>query len=240
MPWREMVAICREEGALSIIDAAHSLGQELNINLGDTQPDFWVANCSKWFYAKRGSALLYVPKRNQHLIPYSIPAGIVEPGKGIMSDFATEFVWNGSADVAIPLTIDSALDFRAAVGGEEKIIRYCQELAVTGGTKLAAILNTEVMSTDASPETRICMVNVRLPFSAPVAPSFGVFSGFDRKLIEDHKVYASVFYHDGKWWIRVSAQIYNEISDFERLGAALLVACAEIEKEFGAAQPPAS
>ena len=29
LPWQEMVAICREEGVWSVVDAAHSIGQEV-------------------------------------------------------------------------------------------------------------------------------------------------------------------------------------------------------------------
>ena len=29
LPWQEMVKICREEGVWSVVDAAHSLGQEV-------------------------------------------------------------------------------------------------------------------------------------------------------------------------------------------------------------------
>lgn len=43
LPWKEMVVICKEEGVMSIIDGAHSIGQELDINLGLAQPDFWVS-----------------------------------------------------------------------------------------------------------------------------------------------------------------------------------------------------
>ena len=43
MPWREMVKICREEGVYSVVDAAHSIGQELNIKLDEAQPDFWFS-----------------------------------------------------------------------------------------------------------------------------------------------------------------------------------------------------
>jgi hercynylcysteine S-oxide lyase len=43
MPWKEMVAICREEGVISVVDAAHSIGQEIGINLEATQPDFWFS-----------------------------------------------------------------------------------------------------------------------------------------------------------------------------------------------------
>lgn len=43
-----MVALCRERGVLTVIDAAHSIGQEPNINLSDADPDFWasVGSCS--------------------------------------------------------------------------------------------------------------------------------------------------------------------------------------------------
>ena len=61
MPWKEMVRICREEGVWSVVDAAHSLGQEPDIDLSEARPDFWVSNCHKWLYAKRGCAVLYVP-----------------------------------------------------------------------------------------------------------------------------------------------------------------------------------
>lgn len=43
MPWKEMVQICKEEGVISIVDAAHSLGQETNINLAEIRPDFWFS-----------------------------------------------------------------------------------------------------------------------------------------------------------------------------------------------------
>jgi hercynylcysteine S-oxide lyase len=43
LPWRDMVAICRERGILTVVDAAHSAGQEPNINLSEAGPDFWVS-----------------------------------------------------------------------------------------------------------------------------------------------------------------------------------------------------
>jgi selenocysteine lyase/cysteine desulfurase len=46
LPWKEMVQICKEESVLSIIDAAHSIGQEINLDLNKADPDFWTSVCA--------------------------------------------------------------------------------------------------------------------------------------------------------------------------------------------------
>lgn len=43
MPWQEMVKICREDGVYSVVDAAHSIGQEVGLDLEAAQPDFWFS-----------------------------------------------------------------------------------------------------------------------------------------------------------------------------------------------------
>jgi Cys-tRNA synthase (O-phospho-L-seryl-tRNA:Cys-tRNA synthase) len=41
MPWREMVKICKEADAISLVDGAHSIGQEA-LDLKEIDPDFFV------------------------------------------------------------------------------------------------------------------------------------------------------------------------------------------------------
>jgi selenocysteine lyase/cysteine desulfurase len=43
LPWKEMVALCRERDILTVVDAAHSVGQEPDINLSEAGPDFWAS-----------------------------------------------------------------------------------------------------------------------------------------------------------------------------------------------------
>jgi selenocysteine lyase/cysteine desulfurase len=43
LPWKEMVAICKDAGVWSVVDAAHSIGQEVNLNLSEAKPDFWIS-----------------------------------------------------------------------------------------------------------------------------------------------------------------------------------------------------
>jgi selenocysteine lyase/cysteine desulfurase len=42
-----LTAICREEGILSIIDAAHGIGH-VHLDLEKLQPDFLTSNCHKY------------------------------------------------------------------------------------------------------------------------------------------------------------------------------------------------
>ncbi|KAF5372439.1 hypothetical protein D9757_009920 [Collybiopsis confluens] len=215
MPWKEMVRICKDEGVWSIVDAAHSLGQELNIELDDTDPDFWVANCNKWLSSKRGSALLYVPLRNQDIIKYSFPPGIgaASPSNTGVSAFVGEFHWNGSKDIITALTVKAALEFRSSHGGEERIINYCHNLAMSGGKYLADMLGTEVMlSPSGNPDELVGnMVNVAIPLPPALKPSADLMRRIDKTLLEEKKVYAAVFYHNRRWWTRVSVHIFNEV-----------------------------
>lgn len=45
-PYRELTAACKELGVLSLVDAAHGVGQ-VDVNLEKLDPDFWVSNCHK-------------------------------------------------------------------------------------------------------------------------------------------------------------------------------------------------
>lgn len=69
-------------------------------------------------------------------------------GKGDLDGvkaWTEEFSWSGTIDYSPILAIDAALDFRLYCGGEERIRKYCHELAIQGGAVVAEILGTEVM-----------------------------------------------------------------------------------------------
>ncbi|CAL1716184.1 unnamed protein product [Somion occarium] len=245
LPWQEMVRICKEEGIWSVIDAAHSIGQEVNVDLGKFKPDFWVSNCHKWLYVKRGCALLYVPKRNQHIIKSSIPTShdYLSPSDPTYEDKGTNFVdqhgWTGTMDLTPYLSVKSALEFRNWLGGEESINSYCHDLAMKGGKRLAEVLGTKTM--DESGELTLSMTNVQLPLPVEEPGSGSVYSRetlikinefLKDKLLNEKNAYVAHFFHAGAWWCRASAQVWNEISDFEFIGQALKDVCQEIKAAF--------
>ncbi|PAV16588.1 PLP-dependent transferase [Pyrrhoderma noxium] len=228
LPWKAMAQICKEEGVLSVIDAAHSIGQEFEINLKQSDPDFWVSNCHKWLYTKRGCAVLYVPKRNQHYIKSTLPTSTYYsspndgPGAPEPPNFVNQFAWTGTHDVTTYLSIPAAIDFRRWIGGEEAINEYCHNLALKGGRRLADILGTAVL--DENGEFTAHMVNVELPLTVTGAP-LEIASKVRDILLNDWNIFSQTFFHNGKWWSRSSVQIFNEISDFERLGEAYKHVC---------------
>ncbi|KAJ3513808.1 hypothetical protein NLJ89_g2748 [Agrocybe chaxingu] len=234
LPWQDMVKIAKEEGVWSVVDAAHSIGQEVGINLTESAPDFWVSNNHKWLSAKRSTAVLYVPERNQHMITTSIPTGhaYISPKDREESNFAPQHEWTGTIDWTSHLTIADALDYRAWLGGEEKINAYCHNLALKGGKVLAEILKTQVMDPDG--EFTLNMVNVELPL--PPITTIEEFTKIDivlkQKLLIKYKAYSAHFFHNGKWWTRCSAQVFNTLEDFDKIGHIWVKVCEEVKNEL--------
>ncbi|KAJ3517812.1 hypothetical protein NMY22_g13883 [Coprinellus aureogranulatus] len=121
-----------------------------------------------------------------------------------------------------------ALKFRKWLGGEQAINDYCHDLAVKGGKRLEEILGTEGM--DPEGEITLNMVNVVLPIPTKLVWSVELYEWLNKKLIEEHKTYSAWFKHGGKWWTRVSVQVFNDIDDFDVLGKAWKEVSKELEK----------
>jgi len=230
LPWKEMVHICKEEGVWSVIDAAHSIGQEVDLDSEKAKPDFWVSNCHKWLSAKRSCAVLYVPERNQHIIKTSLPTShtYISPTGRKTPNFVEQFEWNGTIDWAPFLTVADALEFRQWLGGEHKINAYCHDLALKGGNLVAEMWGTRLM--DPIGEFTLNMVNVELPISGNATGTV-IHQELIKKMLFERKAFSPPFYHNDAWWTRLSVQVWNEIDDFEKIGKIWLEVCAEVIKE---------
>ncbi|KAI9868752.1 MAG: hypothetical protein M1813_004603 [Trichoglossum hirsutum] len=259
MPFEELTKVVREEGsgALSLIDGAHGIGH-LELDLGKLDADFFVSNCHKWLFTPRGCAVLHVPQRNQQLIRSSLPTshGFIPlpsapTGDGITpihspfppsgkSPFVTLFEFVGTIDNAPYLCIPAALRFRRDVcGGEDRIREYCTRLAREAGKLVADALGTEVLDNRTGTLTRCCFANVRLPLDVGTDASRGhvlhadvprVTEYIARVLVDDYNTFIAVMFYAGNWWVRLSAQIYLELKDFEWCVGVLREVCERVRK----------
>ncbi|KAJ3979709.1 PLP-dependent transferase [Lentinula detonsa] len=244
MPWKEMVKISKDAGVWAIVDGAHSVGQE-PLNLSTSGADFFVSSAHKWLNAKRGCAFLWFSKKSRDIMLTTIPtsASYVSPGpERPPTNIISQFQYNGTIDYTPYLSVHFALQWREWIGGEAAIQEYCNKLAREGGRRLAETMSTQVMD----PEWRagafgdgLFQVNVVLPFSKEFSATYdaSVSTALRNKLLSQN-MFAVTFYHRQLWWTRVSAQIWNEISDFEALGRAFVSICSDIVAEHENAHIP--
>jgi selenocysteine lyase/cysteine desulfurase len=199
------------------------------------------ANSShKWFHSYRTTALLHVPERNQHLIN-ALPTGhgyVTDKKKkaglgkqiGIATSeganaFIAEFEYPGTVDMAGYLAVEESIRYRESLGGEQRIMGYCQDLAKRGAALTAEKLGTEVLQV----EEDCAMTQVRLPIdyntdAQRMAPNARQMDLIHRAMTE-HNCCFSPFVHNQTWYARFSAQVFNDLDDFAYVAEALLKLC---------------
>jgi isopenicillin-N epimerase len=206
LPIREMAAICRERGVPVAVDGAHAPGQ-IALDVPALGVDWYVGNLHKWAFAAKGTAVIWcAPKRQARLHPTSISHAL---GQG----FAAEFDYTGTRDNSAWLAAATALDY-AEQWDADAIRAHNRTLAREAGDLWIQAWRSEAA---AAPEFCAAMVSVRLPGGTPGDRLAA--RRLAAELTERHGITAGVMVLDGGLWIRASAQIYNEIGDYERLAA---------------------
>lgn len=219
---------------------------------------FDVSAChNRWLYTPRACAIFYVPFRNQHLIRSTIPTshsfeakmednvdtkddidGMSSVTQGL-GRFGDLFKWAATIDQTPYLCVPEAIKFRTDVcGGEDRIRYYCFNLARDGGHSLAKILGTETMQNSEDTLGQCCFTNVRLPllFNTERQGGLKFAEGpdvvkwiMDRALCE-FNTWIPGKYYAGAVWVRLSAQIYLGIKDFEWAAGVLQGLCERVTK----------
>jgi selenocysteine lyase/cysteine desulfurase len=165
------------------------------------------------------------------------------------SVFVNNFEFVGTIDNAPYLCVKDSIRWREEVlGGEERIREALVALAREGGQKAAEILGTEVLDNASRSMTRCAMVNVALPLAVQPEegkelagelaslPSFpesdisAVTNWILQTLMDEHKTFVAVYVYNGRWWARLSAQVYLEVDDFEWAGRVLKGVCERVVK----------
>ena len=206
LPVREMAAICRERGVPVAIDGAHAPGQ-VALDVPGLGVDWYVGNLHKWAFAAKGSGVIWCAPERQRALHSTVISHALGEG------FTAEFDYTGTRDNSAWLAVPAALDY-VETWGAEPIRAHNAALAHDAGAMVADAWGSEAA---AAAEFSASMVSVRLPGDA----------GGDRQaarrlaaeLTERHAIIAGTMVLDDRLWVRVSAQIYNEMEDYERLAA---------------------
>lgn len=208
IPTKEIVAMARERGADTIVDAAHSFGQ-CDLTLQDIGADFVGLNLHKWLGAPIGVGAMYI--KSDRLPDMDRMLGDDGPLDRIESRMHT-----GTANFATYLTVPAALDFHDAVGPAYKAarVRHLRDLWVGAvrGTPGIDILTPDDADLVAA------ITSFRLHGRTGKEENQAIV----RELFEQHRLFT--VWRTGLArgdCVRVTPALYNTPADAERLSAAL-------------------
>lgn len=218
-PVERIVKELATRGVDVLVDGAHAPGF-LPLDLRDLGAAYYAANLHKWVCAPKGAAFLYVREnRRAGVRPVSISHGANSTRRD-RSRFLIEFDWTGTFDPTPWLSVPAALDFMNSLGGWPEVMRRNRELALLGRDMLCDTLQIETPAPD---EMLGAMAAVPLPDGKQsVAPSlYG--DPLQDALLYEHGIEVPIvpWPQPPKRILRLSAQLYNEPADYERLARAL-------------------
>jgi isopenicillin-N epimerase len=212
LPIDRLVSELASRGVDSLVDGAHAPGM-VPLDLPRTGAAYYTGNAHKWLCAPKGAAFLHVRRdRQPQLHPNVISHGY---GRG----FHAEFDWTGTCDPTPWLCIPAALDFLGGLlpGGWPQLMQTNRALALAARRRLLEAVG----AAPPCPEEMIgSIAAIALPAAAPGAPAFGLDTAGLHDWFRARGIETWLHPHPLPL-LRISAQIYNDLEQFEQLARLL-------------------
>lgn len=203
LPAAEVVALCRAAGVPVLVDAAHGPGQ-VALDLEALDADWVVGNLHKWWFAPRGTAVLWAaPRAQAELDPLVL-------SHGAAAGFPTAFDWTGTRDPTAWLAVPAARLFMDRLGGVARVAAHNVALCAAGTALLAEAWGVAPV---APPSMRAALTT--LPTGRPASEAQALHDALLALGVQVPVVPLA-----GRSWVRVSAQVHNRLEDYAVLADA--------------------
>jgi isopenicillin-N epimerase len=223
LPLERIVSEVEGRGVPVLVDGAHAPGM-VPLSLEKLGASYYTGNCHKWICAPKGAALLYIREdRQEGIRPTVISHGANSP-RTDRSRFLIEFGWTGTWDPTAMLSVPFALEFMGSLlpGGWPEVMRRNRELALAARRLLGEALEIELPC----PGEMIGSI-ASLPIAdaasvkAPKSPLY--LDEIQERLFRKCRIEVPVIPWPAppKRLLRISAQLYNSLPEYERLAMAL-------------------
>ncbi|XP_069131369.1 uncharacterized protein [Argopecten irradians] len=213
LPIKKIIKVCRDHNVLSMIDGAHAPGQ-VPLDMKDIEPDFYTGNFHKWLYTPRGCALLYIKKEHQK---WACP---LVTSTNHNKSMALQFFMQGTRDDCPYFCLPEALRFYNGIGGMETIIRYCSDLLDEAANKMVKEWGTHKLPVPKEMEAP-CMRLIKLPKLTGYSPTTNDALRLFADIYSRFNIQVVTICGYGDMYVRISANVYNTASDYDKLIAAI-------------------
>ena len=207
LPVDRIVALAHERGIVVVVDAAHAPGM-VPVNVDATAADFWTGNFHKWMCAPHGAGALWVSPQWREKIHPAVVSFRFEKA------FPTSFARFGTDDPTPWLCLPAAIDLHRKLSGSADHAGYLDSLAGQARDVLAKTLGLEPI---AGPHRWMTGVWLEQTFADDLQTA-----EYQRGIATDLHAEVSVNLVGGRTALRVSAFLYNKLSDYRELAERLL------------------
>ena len=221
MPVKRIVAAAKERGILTFLDGAHTPGQ-IDLNIGDLDPTWYAASCHKWLACPKGTGFIYTsPNQHKGFMPMVLSCRVHE-SRPERAAFLCDFDYTGTNDYTGNMVIPVAIEHMGAQlpGGWGELRQRNHDLVMRGAKIICDMLGIE----QRVPESMLANM-VSIPLPGTCEPSNLLGEGLWDRLYLNHGLQVPVWDLPGVCdrMTRISAQLFNTIEDYERLGEALRI-----------------
>lgn len=211
LPVERIVLLCRDRGIPVLVDGAHAPGM-LPLDLDALGADHYAGNCHKWLCSAKGCGFLHSsPSARLGFADLHPPVISLNYPRG----FPAEFEWTGTRDLSAWLSLPEALAFHREIG-PEAARRHNRDLVLAAGELLARAWG---LRNRVPPDMVGSMLT--LPSPVQVEPTPQATQALRTRIWHEHRIEVMPVTVEGRTWIRISAQVYNDIDDYRRLAEAL-------------------
>jgi isopenicillin-N epimerase len=212
LPVARLITDLQARGIDTLVDGAHAPGM-LPLRLSELGAAYYTGNAHKWLCAPKGAAFLHVRRdRQAHLHPTVI-------SHGYAAGFHAEFDWTGTFDPTPWLCIPESLRFMGGLlpGGWPQVMAANRALTLQARALLLETAGVDVPCPDAMIGS---MASIPLPPAAPGSPADrlnceGLHTWFRERGVE------TWLHPNPRPLLRISAQLYNDMDQFEQLAELL-------------------
>lgn len=220
-PIQELAKELQQRGVDTLVDGAHAPGM-ISLDLREIGATYYSGNCHKWLCAPKGAAFLYVRRDKQSEIrPLTISHGTNSP-RTDKSRFQLEFDWTGTDDPTAYMCVPEAIAFMGSLlpGGWTELRQQNHQLVLQGRRLLCEALEVQPLC----PKEMIGSMAV-VPM--PTTWENRDFMSIHDELFDKFGIQVQVmpWQEKPRLLVRISAQIYNTLEQYEYLAKVLKGLC---------------